>query len=42
MLPPRQTRGYVLLRKPGRLLDEYDASEIAKGNLGFLNTTTPF
>lgn len=36
MLPPRQTRGFVLLRKADKVVAEYNASDIAQKNLVFL------
>lgn len=36
MLPQRQTKGFVLVRKPDRFVDAYDSSEVARKNITFL------
>jgi hypothetical protein len=36
MLPQKQTKGFVLVRKPDRLMDVYDGSKEARKNITFL------
>lgn len=36
MLPQRQTKGFVLVCKPDRVVDTYNASELARKNITYL------